>query len=77
MSPRQDYHREYHFYLDKLSIVNICSKTKDESLVEYLIYGLFEDDRSCRFQATEGLKATNKIKEDLVIDVLLHGLCQK
>ena len=74
---KNDYHREYHFYLDKLSIVNICSKTKDESLVEYLIYGLFEDDRSCRFQATEGLKATNKIKEDLVIDVLLHGLCQK
>ncbi len=74
---QNDYHRKDYIYLKKWNIIDIFSNINDKSLIKYLIYGLFEDDRGCRSQAVEGLIRKDNIAEDLAIDILLHGLCQK
>ena len=67
-----DYQSEY--YLKRWKIVNILGKAQNLSILKYLIYGLYDEDRSILFQSAQAL---GSIGGDLAFDVLFHGLCQK
>lgn len=67
-----DYYHEYYF--GRWNIVKLLGKTKDKSILKYLIYGLYDENHSVCWQAAE---KSGNIGGDLAFDVLLHGLCQK
>jgi|GEM_PF-6260863 len=74
---KNDYNREPCVYLDRWNIIEIFSTSEAKLFVDCFIFGLFESNRGCHFQAIEALRIRKDIKEDFKIDLLLHGLCQK